>query len=382
MKKKILIMAAHFHPYKGGLENFALDLSTKLAKKGIEVDVLTFNVQGNKEKEKYKGITIHRLPSLSILGNTYTLPKINNKYKKILSGILSKKYDAIFTNTRFFTTSYLGLKYSKKIKKINPSAKFIHIEHGNVHVIHKNPIVTFIAWLYDKTAGRKIFKGADLVVGISTPCANFAKKHGAKRTKVIHNSIDVANFYNINSKKTSLRKKLKIPKDNLVILNGIGRLIYAKGLHDTLEAVKGMKAVTVITIGDGPFENNLKDLAKKYKVKAIFPGRLTREEIVDYLGISDMFVNPSYSEGLPTCILEAGASGLPVIATNVGGTKEIITKKEEGILIKPKDVTELRKQIIELKDLKKRTQYGKEIQKKIMKDFDWEKNIDAFRKLI
>jgi len=377
--KKILLMAAHFHPYKGGLENFALDLSTKLAKKGMDVDVLTYNLSENKEKETYQGITIYRLPSISILGKTYTLPKFNKKYKKILKNILSQKYDAIITNTRFFTTSYLGFKYSKKIKKHNKNAKFIHIEHGNVHVIHKNPLVTFLAWVYDQTAGRIIFRGADLVVGISKPCANFAKKLGARKTKVIHNSIDVEKF---RPKKNNLRQRLNIPEKNLVILNGIGRLIYAKGLHDTFEAIKDMKDVTVVTIGDGPFENNLKNLAKKYKLKSVFPGRLSRDKIIEYLSVSDIFVNPSYSEGLPTCILEAGAFGLPVIATDVGGTTEIISSKNEGILIKPKDVNELRTQILKLQDAKKRRYFGTNIQKKIMKEFDWNKNIDKFAEII
>ena len=379
-KKRILIMAAHFHPYKGGLENFALELGSKLASKGISVDVLTFQEKGLQEKEKYFGLRIIRIPGWQILGNTYTLPVFNKKYKDTINKVLSNNYDVVITNTRFFTTSWLGMKYSRKLKKKNPKTKFIHIEHGNVHVIHKNPVVTFLAWIYDQTIGRIIFRSADIVVGISKQCTDFASKFGAKKTILIHNSINASDFVR---KKTDLRKKLKIGDEDFVIINGIGRLIYAKGLHDVFEAVKYIKGVTIITIGDGPYKEKLIEIAKKTGVKSIFTGTLGKKEIVEYLSMADLFINPSYSEGLPTCVLEAGAAGIPVIATNVGGTSEIIGSEKEGFLYKPKNVSELKKKIIQLKeDKKKREELGKNIQKKINAEFDWNKNIKKFEEII
>lgn len=372
--KRVLIMAAHFHPYKGGLENFALDLALGLSK-NIQVDILTFNLGNNKQVEVYKGITIYRLPSKSILGNTYTLPRFNKEYKEIMKKIFSHKYNSVFTNTRFFTTSFLGMIYAKKLK-----AKYIHIEHGNVHVIHKNPIVTFIAWLYDQTIGRIIFSNADIVVGISEPCSLFAKKLGAKKTITIHNSINTENFRKTLS---NIRKKLGIKKEDVVIINGIGRLIYAKGLQHTIPALKGMKDVVLIIIGSGPYKSELEAEAKKNGVKTIFTGNLERSEILDYLNIADIFVNPSYSEGLPTCVLEAGAAGLPIIATDVGGTREIISTPNEGILIKPKNDKVIKEKILLLiHNPQLREKLGNNIRKRIKKEFDWETNIEKFEELI
>jgi len=377
--KHVLILAAHFYPYKSGLENFALELGSGLAEKGIKVDVFTYEHKGTPSEEDYRGIHIMRFPSHSILGHTYTLPRFNKEYKKRIKKILSTKYDAIITNTRFFTTSYLGMVYAKKLKK-KYGTKFIHIEHGNVHVIHNNLIVTLIAWLYDQTAGRMIFRAADIVVGISKPCAEFAKRLGAKKTIVIHNSIHTNLFF---SKKTNLRKKLGIKKTDTVIINGIGRLIYAKGLHDTITAVKGIKNIIVITIGWGPYKEKLEAYAKEEGVNAIFTGSLSQKEVIEYLSIANIFINPSYSEGLPTCVLEAGAMGLPVIATDVGGTREIISNKNEGILITPKGINAIRKNVeLLISNKKLGTAHGKALNKRIKKEFDWKTNLERFEDLI
>ena len=378
--RRILIVSNHFFPYKGGLENFALEMGKGLLKKGIQVDVLTFNYNKLKDKEKIEGMNVIRIPCISILGETYSLPVFGKKYKTLIKEVLLNKYDTLFTNTRFFTISFLGLIYSKILKKNNKNLKYIHIEHGNRYVIHSNPVVTMIAWLYDQTLGRIIFSSADTVIGISKPCVDFSKRLGAKKTTVIYNSIHTALF---KKKKTNLREKLGIKKDELVIINGVGRLIYAKGLQDTITATKDMKNVVVITIGWGPYKEKLEAYAKANNVKTIFTGILNQKKVIEYLSIADIFINPSYSEGLPTCVLEAGAMGLPVIATDVGGTREIISNKDEGILFKPKDITEVKNNITLLsKNKKLRQKLGENIKKKIRNKFDWETSIKKIEEII
>jgi glycosyltransferase involved in cell wall biosynthesis len=66
-----------------------------------------------------------------------------------------------------------------------------------------------------------------------------------------------------------------------------------------------------------------------------FLGERTQPEVIEILKQTDIFVNPSYSEGLPTSVLEAASLGLPIIATDVGGTREIIEHMKSGYLIKP-----------------------------------------------
>ncbi|PIN81804.1 hypothetical protein COV13_00230 [Candidatus Woesearchaeota archaeon CG10_big_fil_rev_8_21_14_0_10_32_9] len=360
--KKILLISNHFYPYKGGLENYVLNLAKGLNQNEYEVDVLTYNHKNLASYENYYGLNIIRLPCWEILGETYSIPKIfNTEYEKIISKILETKYDVVITNTRFFTISFLGMLLAKKI-----NCKYIHTEHGNKHVIHKNPLVTVLAWIYDQTLGRAVFSNANIVVGISKQCVSFAKKMGAKKTKLIYNSINLSEYKKV---KTNLQQRLNIsPKTKIITY--VGRLIYAKGIQDLIQATTEMKSVQLIIIGEGPYRQKLEQLAKETNQKIIFTGELDKQQVIEYLSISDLFVNPSYSEGLPTSVLEAAAIGVPIIATDVGGTREIIQKN----LIKPKDVKELKKTIIKVL---------KEKQKKVnLNKFDQEINANLFEELL
>ena len=115
----------------------------------------------------------------------------------------------------------------------------------------------------------------------------------------------------------------------------------------------------------------------------IFWGEKNHEQIRDLLSKSTLFVNPSYNEGLPTSVLEAGAMGLPVIATDVGGTREIIQNKVDGYLCVPRDVTQLRGLIEQILQMPEKAQtMGKNLQEKIRKNFDWDITAEKADKLL
>ncbi len=368
MVSKILFFTTNFHPYLGGLENYVLELASRLVKKGIKVDVLTYNVKGIDEYEEYKGIGIYRIPCFDIMKDVYSLPRFNTDTKRILKELAKNEYDFVITQTRFFSSSWLGMRFARKNK-----IKHIHTEHGNVHVRHDNKIIQSLAWLYDMTIGKKIFRTAWKVIGISKACCNFAIKMGAKPAKVvlIHNSVDTNVF--------KPQEKEKMGLNYSFVISYVGRLIYAKGIQDLIEALWTVQRALLLVVGKGPYIKELKKLAREKRVDVMFLGERKADEIIKYLNASDVFVNPSYSEGLPTSVLEAGACGVPVIATDVGGTREIIG--EQGFLVKPHDVQALRKKIFILKrDKELRERFGKGIREKIKKEFDWDVGVDRYLK--
>ena len=156
----------------------------------------------------------------------------------------------------------------------------------------------------------------------------------------------------------------------------VGRLIKDKGVQDLLRAVKGLDVQTVI-VGEGKYKKELRKLGGR------FVGEKHTAGVRDMLAQADLFVNPSYGEGLPTTVLEAGAMGLPVIATDVGGTKEIIDNGKNGYLVKPGNIKLLRSKIQSLlKNKKMRARFGKVLQKKVRSHFDWNKITDKMEKVL
>ena len=142
-------------------------------------------------------------------------------------------------------------------------------------------------------------------------------------------------------------------------------MIKDKGVQDLLKAVKGLKA-EIIIVGKGPYESELKRLGGRFVWQKDAKG------VREILASSDILVNPSYGEGMPTAVLEAGAMGLPVIASDVGGTGEIIQHGKNGYLVHPGNVSELRQKIKKLLNVVLRSRIGKSLQKTVKQKFDWD----------
>ena len=103
-----------------------------------------------------------------------------------------------------------------------------------------------------------------------------------------------------------------------------------------------------LIVGDGPLRGELEDLTRRLKIEkqVIFTG--FSKEIPLLLTMFDIKVMASLSEGCPFALVEAMAAGKPIVATNVGGIKEIIQNGETGLLVPPKDAKELAKKILYL----------------------------------
>ena len=103
----------------------------------------------------------------------------------------------------------------------------------------------------------------------------------------------------------------------------------------------------MLIVGDGPQSENLKEEVKRFGIgdRVVFLGQIERQKLIGIMNIVDIVVNPSYTEGLPTVIVEAAKCAKAIVATDVGGTREIIENNKSGILIKPKEIQILSEKI-------------------------------------
>jgi len=131
----------------------------------------------------------------------------------------------------------------------------------------------------------------------------------------------------------------------------VGRLCPAKGQHILLEACKMLKddgfSYTLTLVGDGPERGSLEKFCRELKLedRVFFTGALGQAEVREEYQAADIFVLPSFAEGVPVVLMEAMAMGLPVVSTNITGIPELVDHDHSGLLATPGDVDDLVRQL-------------------------------------
>ena len=123
-----------------------------------------------------------------------------------------------------------------------------------------------------------------------------------------------------------------------------GRLIKRKGYSILIEALNGLNNVTLTLIGSGYQKESLDALAKRFMVDVKFLGRVDHQDLPYHLNKADVFVLPSFNEGMSNSVLEAMGCGLPVIITETGGAEELINGN--GTVVKKHDIKALQNAIL------------------------------------
>ena len=368
----ILIFAGYYLPHTGGYIKNIHELSKRLVARRHSVTVAT---SMNGKDEVRDGVEVIKLPTWNILGGTYPVPKPSVKLWKLLLG--NQKYDVVVTQTRFFLTSVLGVAYAKWHK-----IPHIHVERGSCHSVVTNKVVGLCARLFDHTLGAMVVRAAQRNVGVSQAACNFITHLGgiwsALWSRVIHNGVLPGGYI----------AQPHMDPDHLRIIF-VGRLIHAKGVQDLIWAFENccewVDGLRLVIVGDGNYRGALEKQAKesKYEEQISFRGDQQHKEVMMALAASDVFVNPSYSEGLPTSVVEAASVGLPIVATDVGGTNEIIKQGKTGVLVKAGNVDQLTDAITVLVTEKERAQeMGRKARESVVNRFDWNRITDQWEVLL
>lgn len=196
----------------------------------------------------------------------------------------------------------------------------------------------FRSWIH-KQCVLYALKNSSGVISVSNALKDDIGLYCNRNVSVIPNVIEVNKFY--------LPEKQKRETLNIGILGGMGN--YRKGLDILIKSVSYLKDMDLLVHigGDGIFLEKFKLLAKESGVyeKCKFYGEILTEDISNFYSRLDLFVLASRDETFGVVVVEAMASGLPVIATDCGGPKEIITK-DTGLLVEKENPEELARAII------------------------------------
>jgi glycosyltransferase involved in cell wall biosynthesis len=222
-------------------------------------------------------------------------------------------------------------------------------------------------------------KYSDVLVTVSSEIKNDILKfyHRSNKVHVIYNGVNIEIFKKVNNN----FKFDKIPNESIKLIF-VGGLNGRKGEFDLLSAFSSLvqkhkKKLFLIIVGDGPTLNLFsKKIDENKLVEQVFIIKnLNHSDLVNYLNFSDIFVFPSYSEGLPKVLIEAMLSNLIVLASDISPHKDLISDEDDGFLFKTGDINQLQKKlnyIVEnydkLEDIKKNARL------KILKKYQW-KNV-------
>ena len=303
--------------------------------------------------------------------NQTALEPFPYKHKNLTPHILTtpfKNHDTLFFWIYFFAvapwfTAWIACK--EKIQLISIFSLTYACLCAPAKLITGAPLLTFIRTLKEKkeyTFGRsqiifmieRLFEKAGIAISDSLVAnsesirVELAKLGNTKKDiQILYNNINELHTDKPEQRKRIL-KEFELQEDYFLVVT-TGLLIPRKNLHCLLKAFAKieLKKVVLIVIGEGPLLHSLQTLAKQLelKEKIIFTG--WREDVLDFLPGCDLFVFPSYLEGLSNSILEAMACGLPCLVSDVSENREIISRQEQRFPVdQPETLTALINEVL------------------------------------
>jgi glycosyltransferase involved in cell wall biosynthesis len=254
--------------------------------------------------------------------------------------------------------------------------RWIHVEHGSSYVKDRNIIVRLISFLYDQILGRLIYRKADSIICVSRQTYLFAQGLGApkEKLKIINESLNPKDW------------KIHIKKANKILqITFCGRLVKSKGIQEILRALMNLKKYfwQLNIVGSGIYEKNLKKLSDKLQIseKIIWHGGKDQQFIKKVLAKTDIYISASHSEGFGLSLIEAGICRCCILASDIGGHKDIIDHEKNGKLFKVGDFTDLEKGLRNLIiNKEKREKFGKNLERKVKLYFNKDKMLDLYEK--
>jgi glycosyltransferase involved in cell wall biosynthesis len=263
-------------------------------------------------------------------------PNLNN----IKSELQNFTPDLIHVATPF-NIGLCGVYFAKKLNI--PLVGSYHTDFDYYLQYYDLKFLSKILWKYMKWFHRSCEK---LFVP-SNETLEQLKQHGFANLEVWSRGVDCRTFHPFYNKE-AVRKQYGVSKKHL--LTYVGRLAPEKDIHTLLAVAKSMppemnENIHWLVIGDGPLREQLQ---KEAPLNMSFTGYLKEDRLAEVYSASDLFVFPSASETFGNVILEALASGIPVIGANAGGVKNIVKPGVNGYLCEPGNVQEFTEAILKL----------------------------------
>jgi glycosyltransferase involved in cell wall biosynthesis len=339
---RLLIFSPYFQPHVGGVEGYVRDLNAELLELGLVEEILVFAprlpLEGAPYEQLARGYRVVRYPAFEPVPN-FPCPApwrlgFGGAARRALR---VREHDVVVCHTRFFPSSLAALAFSRAAR-----LPLIHVEHGSDYVHMGSRAQGRVARAYDMTAGRLVLRRAQAVIAISRAAASFVRELAGREAQVIYRGVDHARYDAVQP-----CRSLTQWADGRPVVTFVGRLIDGKGVADLVESFARLQhpQALLCVVGDGPRRVELQALcvARGLADRVRFTGYQLEDRALELIRASDIIVNPSYTEGLPTSVLEAALLERAILASDVGGTSEVVTNGRSATLVSAGDVEALRR---------------------------------------
>lgn len=314
------------------------------------------------------GIITHSIPFTrhSLTGSLKCLPQLKNL-------LIKKQYDVVHAHTE---TGGLLLKLACNDKG---NSKFFYTPHG-MSFWKGSSLKSQLVY---KPLERWICSSMDMNLGMNMEEVDYLKKWNNHSATYVHGiGLNIQRMQNPLRTQNDVRSEFGLSVDDVFVVS-IGELDDNKNHITVIKALAtlGRKGFKYVVCGVGPNKDMLLAEAERTGLKdnVILAGY--RSDIPDVLNAADIFVFPSFHEGLPVSALEAMACGLPIICSEIRGNVDIIREGDNGYLFQPSDVETLaRKLEYLLDDAEKRKIMGLK-NKENVKDFSLESVTEELKRI-
>ena len=364
---RILLVNYEYPPLGGGAGQATASLAREFAMAGHETLVLTSRFTGQPAMEEVAGFRIQRVPVLRRRPDRCTPPEMLTFLASALAAALGSvrawKPDAVIT---FFgiPSGPVGLL----LKLISGRPYIVSLRGGDVPGFQPYDLA-----LFHKLLGpliRLIWKQAHAVVANSAGLQALARRFAPDLPiAVIPNGVDAQKFHPAAEPKAIGATPVR--------MLFVGRVVYQKGLDILFKALATLPPelnYALEIIGDGDQRPALTAEAERLGIasRIQFSGWCDRSVIAERYRAADLFVFPSRDEGMPNVVLEAMASGLPVVATAIAGSEELVRNGVNGYLVPTDDAPALASALAGLiGQPEMRRAMGRASRERIVREYTW-----------
>ena len=373
---KILIISHEYPPIGGGGANACRALSREFAEAGYTVHVLTAGYRGTPAHESLAGgaIRITRVSAKRQYRDHCSAPEMLDYLMKA-----SAEADALMKRERYdVCLCFFGIPggiLAKRLSRKYGLRYIIRMGGGDIPGFQNR-----FRRLYrlSEPVLRRVWKDADALVtnseGLRAMALGFCDKYPVR---VITNGVDTDAFTPSEDAGHD---------DGQVRLLTVCRLIERKGIQDVIPEVRNIekrtgRSIRWVIAGDGPYRQTLEDLARESGAEGCmeFRGLVEKGDMPELYRQADIFVFPSYREGMPNAVLEAMASGLPVIMrAGCQGADELI--RDNGIAAEGSFAGALTELISEGKDIWQ--EMGRSGRRLVLDSYTWKHIAGQYAELL